>query len=156
MKRLSELTRAFHCPLTKTLPRRRCPSCPAVWAIPACCCCFPTEVGNFPPHLSHCCRGGGTSSRALLSPQTTSLGRAGGDLGATGSPTTFSSKYPETPKPSSAFSPQKVPFLNPGETKDRAVFSTPYLFTQVISYLNSISALLIPAFHYICPEAKGT
>lgn len=67
-----------------------------------------------------------------------------------------SSEGPETPKPSSAFSPQKVPFLNPGETKDRAVFSTSYLFTQVISYLNSISALLIPAFHYICPEAKGT
>lgn len=45
------------------------------------------------------------------------------------------------------FSAQKFPFPNPGETKDHSVFSIHCLLTQVISYLNSISAVLIPAFH---------
>lgn len=55
-----------------------------------------------------------------------------------------------------SFSAKKFPFPNPRETKNYSVFSIHCLLTQFISYFYSISALLIPAFHYRCPEAKVT
>lgn len=100
-------------------------------------------------------------ARCFLS-RRSNLGRAGADVEGTGRLTTqlkillkHHLKDLKYPSPAPLFS-SKISISKLWRDKGPFCLLSPLLIDSGYQFLNSISALLIPAFHYRCPEAKGT